>query len=49
VFLQARNYPEVGDQVVNYPDLNIDFKVIPLNTLARRSIVNGLEDDLEQD
>lgn len=28
-------HPEVGDKVVSYPDLDLDFKVIPKNTLSK--------------
>lgn len=35
IHLKAQNYPEVGDEICNYPDLNIDFRVIPKNTMAK--------------
>ena len=49
IHLQARSYPEVGDQSVPYPDLGVDFRVIPLNTMTKKSMVQGLEDEEEDD
>jgi len=48
VHLQAKNYPLTGDASVFYPDLNVELKVIPYNTMTRKNIVNGLEDDLDE-
>jgi len=45
VHLSAKNYPEVGSQSVLYADLNTELKVIPLNTMAKQSIVEGFEED----
>ena len=50
--LEAKSYPECGDKSILYPDLNIEFRVIPLNTMTRRSTVEGLndgEEDFEDD
>jgi len=33
VHLQAKNYPLTGDAPVFYPDLNVELKVIPYNTM----------------
>ena len=44
IHLKALHFPEVGNTAVLYPDLGLELKVIPLNTLAKRSIVNGLHD-----
>jgi hypothetical protein len=49
VHLQAKSYPEVGDEAVFYPDLNSELKVIPLNTLARKDRAAGLEDETEDE
>ena len=35
IHLRAKYYPEVGDTSINYTDLNLAFKIIPLNTQAK--------------
>ena len=48
--MQARSYPDVGNKAVAYPDLGAEFRVIPLNTIAKRSIVGqGLEDETDDE
>ena len=49
IHLRALNFPEVGSNAVLYPDLGLELKVIPLNTLAKRSTVDGLEGDETED
>lgn len=49
IHLKAKNFPEVGGQPVLYPDLGLEFKVIPLNTLAKRSTIGGLEDETDEE
>jgi len=49
IHLQARSYPDCCDKFIFYPDLNIEFRVIPLNTMIKRSTVEGLTDDDEDD
>ena len=48
IHLQAKSYPECGDQSILYPDLNVEFRVIPLNTMVRKSTVAGLDDEDDQ-
>ena len=45
IHLQAKSYPECGDQSILYPDLNVEFRVIPLNTMVRKSTVAGMDDE----
>ena len=47
IHLQARAYPDCGDKSLFYPDLNIEFRVIPLNTMTKMSTVEGLDDEEE--
>ena len=49
IHLKALNFPEVGNKPVFYPDLSLEFKVIPLNTLAKRSTVDGLEEETDDE
>ena len=49
IHLRAKNFPDVGNQPVFYTDLGLEFKVIPLYTLARRSTVDGLEDETDEE
>ena len=44
IHLTALNFPEVGNESVFYPDLGLELKVIPLNTLTRKSTVEGFAD-----
>ena len=45
IHLKALNFPEVGNKAVLYSDLGLELKVVPLNTLAKRSTADGFEDD----
>ena len=47
--MQAKSYPTCGDEAVFYNDLNIEFKVIPLNTVAKKEMPPGLEDETDED
>ena len=35
IHLKALAQPEVGDRIIVYPDLDLEFRVIPKNTLAK--------------
>lgn len=47
--MTAKNFPEVGNKAVFYNDLNMELKVIPLNTIAKRERPKGLEDETDDD
>ena len=49
IHLKALNFPEVGNEAVFYPDLGLELKVVPLNTLTRKSTIEGLEDETDDD
>lgn len=49
IHLQAKPSPEQGNAAVFYPDLNMSLKVIPLNTIAKKAKMNGLEDETDEE
>ena len=49
IHLQAKASPEQGNEAVFYPDLNMSLKVIPLNTIAKKERIDGLEDETDEE
>ena len=49
IHLKALNFPEVGNASVFYSDLGLELKVVPLNTLTRKSTVEGLDEETDED
>ena len=47
--MKALYFPEVGNQSVFYSDLGLELKVVPLNTLAKKSMVEGFEEETDDE